>query len=572
MQLDQLGSEIQVSKPSFPPTRTLRFLILLSAGIGGLQGVFALIFSNGFAHLGDLGLSKAARTLVWITLPLAGMTVQPYCGIRSDQCLSSWGRRRPFIASGAIVAVVSLLGLASTERLAAVVVRLGARGCSPADACSKEEPAKAAAASLAAVMTVFFIMALSIALQPLQGGLRALMVDMCPRAQQPAATAVAGAVVSASNILCYAVGFVDLPRISVLRALGGDSQFAILCIITSVTLAVSVGLTCLVVRERSAVLGDDGLSAAARGTRNTARAQLWYLCTSFPRLPPQVQQVFKVQFFSWIGWFPFLFYAATYLSETYKNETPAVQRFDEGFQARAAKVGPLGLMLFALVAFVAGAFLSTAHKHANRGGQVFGNTFTGLIRSLRRMWITSQVLFAVCMFATAFAPSLRGVYILVSLSGISWSVTIWAPFALISAHTVHDTGRRSGETIYSQPLMRDEEDSLIEDYEQQNLMVGEKEGDDGHVYGEEADDVYERRPGVIMGLHNVAIAAPQIAAAASCSLIFWILEGSSQDSVGWTLRFGGLAALGAAIMASEIQEEVSEFPLKNLTRCIVRTG
>lgn len=246
------------------------------------------------------------------------MTVQPYCGIRSDQCLSSWGRRRPFIASGAIVAVVSLLGLASTERLAAVVVRLGARGCSPADACSKEEPAKAAAASLAAVMTVFFIMALSIALQPLQGGLRALMVDMCPRAQQPAATAVAGAVVSASNILCYAVGFVDLPRISVLRALGGDSQFAILCIITSVTLAVSVGLTCLVVRERSAVLGDDGLSAAARGTRNTARAQLWYLCTSFPRLPPQVQQVFKVQFFSWIGWFPFLFYAATYLSETCK--------------------------------------------------------------------------------------------------------------------------------------------------------------------------------------------------------------------------------------------------------------
>lgn len=246
------------------------------------------------------------------------MTVQPYCGICSDQCLSPWGRRRPFIAAGAVATVASLLGLASAERLSAVLVRLWAGGGSSTDARFREEPVRA----VAAYMTVFFIVSLNIALQPLQGGLRALTADVCPRAQQPTATAVAGAVVSASNILSYAVGFVDLRRIAVLQALGGDSQFAMLCILTSGTLAVSVGLTCLGVRERSALDDDDGLythSAAARGSPyNTVRAQLWYLCTSFPRLPRQVQQVFKVQFFSWMGWFPFLFYATTYISETCK--------------------------------------------------------------------------------------------------------------------------------------------------------------------------------------------------------------------------------------------------------------
>lgn len=60
-------------------------------------------------------------------------------------------------------------------------------------------------------------------------------------------------------------------------------------------------------------------------------------------------------------------------------------------------------------------------------------------------------------------------------------------------------------------------------------------------------------------------------AAASCSLIFWMLEGSSKDSAGWTLRAGELAALGAAIVTGEIQDEVHGFLLK-MARLVVGTG
>ncbi|KAL7928725.1 hypothetical protein V8C35DRAFT_317372 [Trichoderma chlorosporum] len=550
--INQAWSDHQVAKSSFPPTRSLGFLFLLAAGIGGLQGVFALIFSNGSAHLGDLGLSKPIQALVWIAGPLAGMTVQPYCGICSDQCLSSWGRRRPFIAAGGVATVLSLLGLASAERLAAFLVWLWDVNPSSTDVHFPGEALKA----IAAYITVFFIVSLNIGLQPLQGGLRALAADLCPRAQQPTATAIASGVVSASNILSYSVGFVDLQRIAFLRFLGGDSQFAMLCILTSGTVAFSVGLTCLSVRERSADFDDDDelyrRSSAKRGSKYAAvRAQLWYLCTSFPRLPRQVQQVFKVQFFSWMGWFPFLFYATTYISESYTNRMATKQLPNEDILARAARMGSLGLMLFSLMALVAVAIVSTAHKHANRGKQTTFNIgiFIRWTQSIRRLWIVSQVLFAICMFATIFESSLTGAYILVGISGISWAITIWAPYALISAQVVHSTSR-NGNSTYSEPLLQHDEYSLEGNSAHHDVEV------DKEAYHEEGVvDACERRPGILFGLHNVAIAGPQIVAAAICSFIFWMLEGSSHGSVAWTFQAGALAALGAAIVAGGLQDE-----------------
>jgi len=65
--------------------------------------------------------------------------------------------------------------------------------------------------------------------------------------------------------------------------------------------------------------------------------------------------------------------------------------------------------------------------------------------------------------------------------------------------------------------------------------------------------------GVILGLHNVAVAAPQIVATIVSSAIFKLAQkprGEPYDtSVGWVLRFGGLAALVAAFFTWRINEE-----------------
>lgn len=63
-------------------------------------------------HLISVGLNKTATALAWLAGPVAGTFAQPYAGLRSDECLLSWGKRRPFILGGGMAIIVSLLSLA----------------------------------------------------------------------------------------------------------------------------------------------------------------------------------------------------------------------------------------------------------------------------------------------------------------------------------------------------------------------------------------------------------------------------------------------------------------------------
>lgn len=69
----------------------------------------------------------------------------------------------------------------------------------------------------------------------------------------------------------------------------------------------------------------------------------------------------------------------------------------------------------------------------------------------------------------------------------------------------------------------------------------------------------EDQAGVILGIHNVSVSAPQILATLVSSVIFKIAQrdrGQAGDtSVGWVLRFGGVAALVAAFMTKRVEKE-----------------
>ena len=62
-------------------------------------------------------MSKALLAFVWIAGPLSGALVQPYVGIRSDDCRIKYGKRVPFMLSGAFATAISLLALAWTREI-----------------------------------------------------------------------------------------------------------------------------------------------------------------------------------------------------------------------------------------------------------------------------------------------------------------------------------------------------------------------------------------------------------------------------------------------------------------------
>lgn len=137
----------------------------------------------------------------------------------------------------------------------------------------------------------------------------------------------------------------------------------------------------------------------------------------------------------------------------------------------------------------------------------------------------SHMIYATCMLATILVSSVSGTHVLVGIAGISWAVTIWAPFATISIEISADSHTRQNNDTF--------------DYSQ-TTSSGES----------------EQRAGTVIGLHNVAIAIPQIIASLLCGLMFWVFDGSGspgpEESVGWVLRMGGISALAAAFLTMRL--------------------
>lgn len=238
----------------------------------------------------SMGLSKSLTALVWIAGPFCGAFVQPLVGYFSDRSRNSWGQRRPFIVVGTISTIFSILMLAWTEStIGQFVVAF--------DLQIQQTNITVTAISLA----VFWILALNISIQPLQVGLRALVVDNCPSQQQAQVNAWASLMTGLGNIVGNLLGFTPLPDI-----LGYicRTRFQGLCIIASLAVAVTVPITCYFIVEQNPE------TMLLRGNEKVRPTEmLRQFREVFQHLPYKVRVVFKTQFFAWLGWFPYLFYA-----------------------------------------------------------------------------------------------------------------------------------------------------------------------------------------------------------------------------------------------------------------------
>ena len=300
-------------------------------------------------------------------------------------------------------------------------------------------------------------------------------------------------------------------------------------------------------------------------------------------LPTQIKKICLVQTFAWIGWFPFLFYATTYVGEIYADDffrknphmtEPEIEQIYE----KGTRFGTFALLFFSCTSFAASIVLplivtptqngkcvpvaSVAHSRAsscssmtsqsagegNRPRQKTHNTNSpcsqtlvnrSLARirisslSLRRAWLLSHLSFAALMWLTLFVSSTTGATILIGGVGVPWALTNWAPFALIAA----EISSRQGLHVSPSVSAGEDPDS-----------------------GQRTETVSQA--GIVLGIHNVAIAAPQAVATIASSIIFKALQeprGTAGDSsVGWVLRFGGLCAIAAAWCTRSIAEGTND--------------
>ncbi|KAG8527677.1 uncharacterized protein KY384_007830 [Bacidia gigantensis] len=490
-------------------------LICLTCGLGGLQVVWSVILSNGSPYLVSLGLSKSLTALVWIAAPLCGSVVQPLVGSWSDQSSSRLGRRRPFILGGAIGIVVSMAFLSCAKEIV------------QSRALSSAESAESRSANTPVIIfATFWIYLLNTAIQPVQAGIRSLIVENCPLHQQSQASTYVSVMTGLGNIVGYLFGFGILPTSKVDLM----SHFQILCLFASVLLSFTVGVTCISISEKP------GSSSTRPGQKTKGLLTiLRSLAQTYSGMPSTVRKVCHVQFLSWMGWFPFLYYSTTYIGEFYaakvlSSEDASVDPqaasdalFVPGKQSRisqeAVRYGTFASFLFALVTFGFNLILPClVNRKGSRSRSLQHKTTQSKIV---KAWKYSQGFFAILMFMTFIVNRLAAAVAIVAFAGFSWALTLFAPFAIISTELAA----------------------------QQALQTAEPNFDStgGTAYT-------NSNTGAIMGLHNTAISLPQILAALACSTIYALTKAFGiADGTGWILRAGGVAALGATWLCRRLE-------------------
>lgn len=269
-------------------------------------------------------------------------------------------------------------------------------------------------------------------------------------------------------------------------------------------------------------------------------------------------------FWSWIGWFPFLFYGSTWVGEIYLRyeapKTPSGAPHSDVL-SEVGRIGSKALIVFSLVSFSASLVLPwfvqspddeekpgfTPRPPRSLEGVLKGSPLTGK-PSLLNTWTFANLMFAMSMIFAPFVKSVHFATLLIALCGIPWCITSWAPFALLGVEI-----SKLGNSL---PTARKRTSSTTE-------VDGEKpsSGSTGELAG------------VYLGILNLYNTLPQFVGTGISTIVFSILEpGKSKElagddgggggevqvndgysGIGVCLFIGAICAFGAAWSTTKVR-------------------
>lgn len=324
------------------------------------------------------------------------------------------------------------------------------------------------------------------------------------------------------------------------------------------------------------------------------------------KLPEELQRICNVQFFAWMGWFPFLFYSTTWVGEI-------LSRYDRGDRdgdgTVAERAGSFALLCWAGLAVFTGILIPKVTPQ-EIGVDVWPrNPF-----SLRNLWTMSLVWFSVCMGMTWFVDDLWAATGVIALCGVPWAVAMWVPFAMVG-EIISDMKDRLDAFSDAQDVLEYGATDLNQDAANGGSSTDDATNDYSHraiTHLSEADiEALEQAlspdgspqvaraaaphldAGLVLGVHNMYIVFPQFADAIIASCLFALIgsmpprdvpypephlpdrgdgdsdmgwfsslfkamismsnnEESGPEPVGWVLRFGGIMALVAAYLSRRL--------------------
>ncbi|OBZ66441.1 General alpha-glucoside permease [Grifola frondosa] len=435
----------------------------ITVGLLGVQVLWSVEMSYGTPYLISLGLSKSAVAMVFLAGPVSGLVVQPLVGVLSDNSKSRLGRRRPYMLLGTIICTSAMLLLGFTRPFATLFTPLGS----------------IANHILTIWLAILALFTIDFSINAVQAVDRALIVDTLPSREQADGNAWAARMLGIGSVAGYFVGNVDMTAVF---PFFGNTELEVLSIVGSFLLIIMHAITAFCTKEKVIV-------AEKHSEKKSFAAELKELWINALTLPPVIRQICVIQFFSWVGWFPVLFYTTAFIGDLHKRAFPDIPAEDPALDAEATRLGSRALFYSSLLNLGATIVLpffvpeaASSRRLLERGlGQARNRWAVWYDRikvHLVTLWAVSHLLFAVCMLATFFYSSVWGATLFTTLTGFSWSITQWAPFSLLAEAILTEdqpANEDAGSIVLhdTRTRRRSSDIGLAVDEQERQFLVGE---------------------------------------------------------------------------------------------------
>lgn len=377
---------------------TLQFLNF-ALGFFGLQFAWQMRIILSGPVTENLGASPFLYGLIWLAGPFTGMVVQPLVGALSDKTVSRFGRRRPYLLGGALIASLALWIFPNSQNVA---IQLES-------AVGFDFPIWTALL-IAAIMIWVIDACINVA----QGPYRALIPDVVPQEQHAMANSYISLAIGLGSVV--AAGAAPFLKYFFNFQMSVPAQFIM------AALAFSLGMlwTCITVKEHQThkEIVKDAAEADIKEDNFLDSLKNFFL------MSPEVSKICIMQFFTWMSTMCMLIFFTQYSIHTLfgvPDLTTASETARHAFEdavVNGTNFSSICFAIFNLVCFLVAIPIGAL-------AQKFGN---------KRVHIIALLSMVLAYLGMAMTANTVYVAFLMGFAGIGWASICALPFAMLSKY------------------------------------------------------------------------------------------------------------------------------------------
>jgi len=373
-------------------------LLNFCLGFFGLQFAWQMRIILSGPVTESLGASPLIFGLIWLAGPFTGMIVQPIIGAMSDNMNTKFGKRRPFLLIGALLASLALWAFPNSEAITNFF------------AASVHQTFPVWAALLFAAITIWLIDG---SVNAAQGPYRAMIPDNIPQEQHALANSYLSFAIGLGSVV--AAGTAPLLKWAFNYQMSIPAQF----VMAALAFTLATIWTCATTKETCTAP-----AKCESGTKTENKEGFFKSLVGFFTLSPDVSKICVMQLFTWIGVMSmFIFFTQFAVHNVFAvpdltSATETVKKSYEAAMSQGTNFASISFAIFNLICFLVSLPIGIiSSKIGNKKVHAF-----------------SLLTMGVAFLAMAFTSNIKLVAVCMAVAGIGWASILALPFAMVSKY------------------------------------------------------------------------------------------------------------------------------------------